>query len=61
MNERSRKKTFDNIKNFYDSSEAVDYKSIKELKQRAGVTPEYLKECAQIHKNRNASLNKEKK
>ena len=38
----------------------VDYSRIEELKKEAGVTPEYLKECEEIHKKKSLE-NQEKK
>ena len=61
MSGKAKKREYQDIKNFYDTSEAMDYKSIRELKQRAGVTPEYLEKCEQIHKDKNISRNQGKK
>ena len=39
----------------------VDYSFIEELTQNAGVTPEYLKECKEIHKKKSLKNQQAKK
>ena len=40
------------IDDFFRPSDVMSYEGIRKLKEKAGITEEYLRECMEIHKKK---------